>query len=412
MLTPISKFIRAKIATLPYIGTAYGLSKKIKVGGDDGETEPAVNMSGEWVALNLDTHPSLTYIVQDGEISRETVEHEYIAGKYLITETYPLKIVLYVQGKEDIDCASYSQNVAFEISKLFTGEQKLLRQALNVENADFTVGSINYNKAEVWADEFTAPNKLAEKDILVAIELEVEISGIDSCFVNNPCDVPDFDFDFSTACCYTSKGQSKNIAEGSNSVYHGLSGVPDFIQYWSGSNLLQAYQTFATNQQLVISSTDPLDGVTVNAVRFNSICATQLRKKITIVGGVPLVVAHGLSVTPDMVAYWQDGYYIAQPFQTVANGTTVTINSTDDYIGVTMVLLTFGDCGKNDTKLVQFNTAFSHSLVELPKVVQYWSKDGENYTLLGGQFETVATDTEITVNSPDEYDNVYIKMIA
>lgn len=195
MLSVLIKYLIAKLETFEYLDKVHGLSTIVQVGD---ETMPAVYSGNELVHVNFDSYDSLVYIQQNGKVGRETTEHPAIACKYNVAERYPLRLIVYSQGKENVNCESHSQQIADSIKAALNGKQQTLETAANLTNATIILGDTDLDKNSVWQTQFSSPNQLKDSDILIAIDLEFEIEGDDTCFANNPCENSEFVFDLST----------------------------------------------------------------------------------------------------------------------------------------------------------------------------------------------------------------------
>ena len=191
MISVIIQFLIAKFTTLPYISKCFGLASYVEVGG---ERVVAVYENSELVQLNFDAYKALTYIVTNGNSTRGTVEHPYIANLEKVTEVYPFRVIIYSQGKENVNCSSQSQSIAQGIKKSISGLQDELVDAVNADTAIVRITDCDYNKNTVWASQTSLPNTLKDDDILVSVDFEVTITGDEQCFAGEPCVASEFVF--------------------------------------------------------------------------------------------------------------------------------------------------------------------------------------------------------------------------
>jgi len=191
MMSLILQFLIAKFTTLPYISKVFGAASFVEVGG---EKVVGVYEGSELVQLNFDAYKSLVYVVANGSSNRSTVEHSRIATLETATEVYPFRVVIYSQGKENVNCASYSQSIAQGIKKNLSGLQTELMDAVNADTVVVRVTDCDYDKANVWKSQTSLPNSLKDDDILVSIDFEVTITGDESCFAGEPCIASEFVF--------------------------------------------------------------------------------------------------------------------------------------------------------------------------------------------------------------------------
>lgn len=232
MLSVLIKYLIAKLNTFEYLDKVYGLSSIVQLGE---ETMPAVYEGSELVPLRLDSYKSLIYIQQNGKVGRDTEDNPAIACTYLTTERYPLRLIIYVQGRENVNCESYSQEIAGAIKSALNGKQKQLETAANLMNATITIGDTDLDKNSVWSTQFSAENELKDSDILIAIDFEFEIMGDDECFAGSPCEDSDFVFDLESTTFCEKVDDCLNIpAEDGNYVLKLLSGVKSWVAAASG----------------------------------------------------------------------------------------------------------------------------------------------------------------------------------
>jgi len=191
MMSLIVQFLIAKFTTLPYISKVFGLASFVEVGG---EKVVGVYDGSELVQLNFDAYKSLVYIVSNGSYKRETVEHAYISNTETVAEVYPFRVIIYSQGKENVNCSSYSQSIAQGIRKNISGLQTELNDAINADNVVVKFTDCDYDKANVWKSQTTLPNSLKDDDILVSIDFEIAVTGDENCFAGEPCIASEFVF--------------------------------------------------------------------------------------------------------------------------------------------------------------------------------------------------------------------------
>jgi len=188
MLTKITNYIQSLIEPLGFVDRAYGLAVMVERVSDN-EKFPAVYSGNELININYDQFSCLSFIMQDGKISRESLgESLIIACLFPIKETTPLKIIVYVQGSEDVDCRSRSQEIAYQIGKLFTGKHLTFASDNALQLVTMGVKSYNFDKNSVWRELYSADLSLQDADILMEIELEVSLEGDEACFVPDPCE--------------------------------------------------------------------------------------------------------------------------------------------------------------------------------------------------------------------------------
>ncbi len=191
MLTQIIKQLQSKVASLSYLEEVHGLAEIIiQQTGTLTARFPCLNKNSELIPVDFDTRRTRLFFLQDGEIKRRTFENSLLACSYRIAETFPLRIILYKQGKEDINCHSSSQQMAWDVAKVLTGKQTELIEATGLDFALVSITAINLDKHAVWKTLYTAPDALKESDLLIEIKFTVETEGDEACFVQSPCAVP------------------------------------------------------------------------------------------------------------------------------------------------------------------------------------------------------------------------------
>lgn len=188
MLTQIIQYLQVQIAALPFLEEVNGLAQIVSQNSDGQNIFfPAFYKNEELHTLNFDTRRTQLFFLADGEIERDTIENPLVACAYRIHEAYPLKAILYKQGKEDVNCKSESQQIAWNISKTITGKQKGLMDSTGIDFVLMTVTGTQLDKHLVWKQLYSATDSLKDGDILIAVRFKVEIEGDEACFVPNPC---------------------------------------------------------------------------------------------------------------------------------------------------------------------------------------------------------------------------------
>lgn len=194
MLAVVTNYLIASLKTLPFIDTL-GLASLIARGDD---TFPAYFSGTELLPIDFDNYKAVAYLMPTGNVPRETIEHPYLACKMRVSESYGYKIVVYSQAKEAPACESLSQNIAWSISGLLTGKQIQLEDAAGFESVFISTNNTVTDKAAVWQSQSNLPNKLKDTDIMLAIDIQVAVEGVESCFNINPCAPTEFHFDIDT----------------------------------------------------------------------------------------------------------------------------------------------------------------------------------------------------------------------
>jgi len=412
MLNIIVDYLRQKANALTYIADSYGLAEIIdRRDGEDNVSFPAIYTRGELTQISFDTHPSLVFFTLDGEIERETDDGE-ISCEDQIKEVYKLRLYFFNAGKEISDCASITQASAYAIAKWLTDDNSQIQIALNLQELYVTATSFNFNKKEVWEELHNGiPLKLSERQQLVRIVFDVSISGVESCFVSDPCDLPSYSWTFDTTCCYTTKSIEVDITEGLQSVNHYMGGAPDLIQYWQNNTLIAGgFDTNVNGSQVLINSPEAYSGVTIKLIKFTGTCSTQSRLVRDIAAGSN-VFNHNLSSAPDIIQFWIGGYWINGGFSTTITDTQITIDSPDDYDNVSIRLMTFNNsCGENQSIEVDLEAGedvIPHELSGVPDFIQFQ----QGASLLVGGFDTEVDGTNITITAPEEANGIIIKAI-
>lgn len=193
MLPVIIQFLTAKFESLPYLNTVFGLADFITV---NEQKVVGVYSEGELLQMNFDTYASVIYLVKNGNVKRDTQEHPYISNLEQVTETYPLRAVIYSQGIENVNCSSQSQSIAQGIRKNLSGAQEDLEAAINAENVIIRIIDTELDKSNVWKSQTSLDNSLKDADILISIDFEITVTGDEQCFAGEPCEVGDFVFDY------------------------------------------------------------------------------------------------------------------------------------------------------------------------------------------------------------------------
>jgi len=194
MLNIIVDYLRDKANALNYIADSYGLAEIVdRRDGENSVSFPSVYQKGELTQVSFDTHPSLVFFLLDGEIARTTTPGEIQSCNDQVTEVYKLKLYLFNSGKELSNCASETQNMAYALAKWLTADNSQLQTTLSLYDLRITATSFNFNKKSVWEELHNGiPYSLSERQQLCSIEFDVFISGVESCFVGDVCDLPDF----------------------------------------------------------------------------------------------------------------------------------------------------------------------------------------------------------------------------
>jgi len=182
------KYLKGKLEALGYIQQVYGLAEMAEVPGGEKQRFPAVYEAGELQHINFDSYETLSFILRDGKVRRDKKENPYIANANLITEIYQLSIVIYGNGKEDLNCSSYTQSIAMDIARVLENwNKRALEAAGNYEYAEIIVSGIEQNKKAVWDKLTNQDYRLKDTDMLVMVSIEVTVSGEDRCFEGGPC---------------------------------------------------------------------------------------------------------------------------------------------------------------------------------------------------------------------------------
>lgn len=192
MLTTISQYLKQRIEALNYIQQVYGIGQILQV---NGEQIPSVNVNGEQVHVNFDNHSSLVFFLKNGNVGHSAEEHQFLANADLITKTYPLRLILYSQALENTDCNSLSQSLADNIISALNGEQAAFKESVSVDRCRIDFGNTDLDKYSVWESLYSIDSVLKDTDVLIAIEFTVTITGLESCFIDSPCETPEFTFD-------------------------------------------------------------------------------------------------------------------------------------------------------------------------------------------------------------------------
>lgn len=246
MLNIIVDYLSQKAGSLSYVAEAKGLAEIVdRVDSEENVSFPAVYVRGELSQLFFDKSPSLVFFRLDGEIERETTDGDTSSCQDQITETYKLILYFFNSGKEISDCASITQQSAYAIAKFLNSNNTQLETALNLQLVDITTSSFNFDKKSVWEElHNNIPFSLPERQQLCAIHLNISISGVESCFVGDPCDLPTYEWTFDTSCCYETKSIETDITEGLQSVNHYLGGTP--YRIWNRKVYILSYKNGMT----------------------------------------------------------------------------------------------------------------------------------------------------------------------
>jgi len=204
MLSVLTKYLTDLFSTLPYLGEVLGMGDTIDV---DGIATPVYWSNGEPIHLNFDSHSSLIYILKDGETNRDTIEHPMIATLEQVTETYPLKAIVYYKGIENVNCSSAIQSIVEGVKKNISGRQTQLESSINAENVIIKVKKTNLNKSEVWKGISGGEVTPKEDNNFASIDFDVTIIGDEKCFAGEPCQTNEFVFSF------PSQGFCEKVAE-------------------------------------------------------------------------------------------------------------------------------------------------------------------------------------------------------
>ncbi len=191
MLSPLIKYLRAKIAATQFVDKVYGMGEVREL---DGEKFPAVYNNGELIHIDFDTYEEVCFFILDGKVSREGSESPYIANVNNIKDVYNLKCILYIQGDEDINCQSDSQRIAYAVSKAITGIHPTFSTETQLDLAFGEVKEIDLSGDSVWGDIFSGDSKLKDDDILISISFDFTLSGREECFVSDDCENLEFIF--------------------------------------------------------------------------------------------------------------------------------------------------------------------------------------------------------------------------
>lgn len=195
MLSPVLSYLIGLLGSLSYIDTVKGLVVTKK---KDGQKFTGVFDGTELVQINFDLFGSLAFFIQTEKIKRETNDHPFIGSKKQIKLTIPLSVILYKQGAENVNCESESQQIADGIAKNLTGVHQQLITNLSLDLAEIHTNDIDYDKDSIYESLFSGDSVLKDNDILVKIDFEVILDGLDSCFANEPCSPTSYVWDFPT----------------------------------------------------------------------------------------------------------------------------------------------------------------------------------------------------------------------
>jgi len=183
----------AKFESLSYIDKALGLGDFTTV---NGERVTGIYEANELQHLNFDNYTSLVFLMKNGQVSRDTTEHPFIATADMITEVFPLKLIIYTQGAESVNCESFSQSLAQDLKKQIDGLKRDIADAVNADLVDARIISTELNKQAVWETLFSTDPQLKDTDILISADLEISVKGIETCFANELCAPGQFVFDY------------------------------------------------------------------------------------------------------------------------------------------------------------------------------------------------------------------------
>lgn len=194
MLSKIVSYINSQLSGMTYIDKVYGLAHIGHDVADDGKF-PVVYEGAEPIGVNFDNYKSCVFILQDGKPDRSGLEeHPHLACTYRISETHHLRLILYKQGLESVNCDSESQNIANSIAKFITGKHSQFSDEMNLELTTMHVRSISTDRYEIWGSLFSENYSLNNADMLVQIDFDVTIEGVESCFVTDPCETNTVDW--------------------------------------------------------------------------------------------------------------------------------------------------------------------------------------------------------------------------
>lgn len=193
MLSVLIKYLSALLETLPYLSEVLGMGDSVEV---EGVKTPVYWYNGEPQQLSFDSHSSLVYILKDGDIDRNTIEHPAIANLEQVTETYPLKAIIYYKGVDNVNCDSTIQSIVDGVKKNISGRQIQLESTINAENVVIRVKKTTLNKADVWKGISGSDVTPKEDDNFASIDFDVTIVGDEQCFAGEPCQANDFVYSF------------------------------------------------------------------------------------------------------------------------------------------------------------------------------------------------------------------------
>jgi len=193
MYSAIIQYLTGKIESLNAISKVYGLGNIVSY---NGEEYPSVVSNGENVHVNFDLFKSLSFILKNGNVSRTTDEHPFLANAEKVTQVYPFRLIIYSQNTENENCESLSQQIADYVSAQISGYQSQFVSQLGLDGAKITVNSKNTDKYAVWSELYSVEHRLKEQDVLISIDFEFEVSGDETCFTTAPCETSEFSFDF------------------------------------------------------------------------------------------------------------------------------------------------------------------------------------------------------------------------
>lgn len=293
MYSAIIQYLTAKIENLNAIQKVYGYCNIISY---NGEEYPSVVSNGENVHLNFDLFKSISFILKNGNVSRSTEEHPYLANAEKVTQVYPLRLVIYSQNTENENCESLSQQIADYVSAQISGYQTLFISQLGVDSASIKVTSKNTNKYDVWGELYSTEHRLKESDVLISVDFEFEISGDETCFTSSPCESSEFSFEFTnkTFCERVDDCLDIPSANG-NYVLKILNGVKSWVAESAGGGVWGSITGTITNQ------TDLVNYITTRLTGY----ATEAF--VTSQGYITNVLT-ALGYTPENVANKSDSY--------------------------------------------------------------------------------------------------------
>lgn len=179
ILKAIIEHINTQMESLEYFRYAIGLCELVE---KEEKLYPAYFKNGEHHPVKLDSNE--TYCRKTGTVRVRNIDSDTSTEDYQ-ERTYPIRVVAQVLRRnieETIFSADYLADLI--IQKLTANSIKTLSTLTGAENIRIEVLSYNTNPFEVWAEEFRGVEMNADytENLLVALDLEITITGAVSCF--------------------------------------------------------------------------------------------------------------------------------------------------------------------------------------------------------------------------------------